>query len=46
MRSLLASRQEVLARLELVDRILEVAWTHEAVTPPGPSRQELLHMLA
>jgi 2-polyprenyl-6-methoxyphenol hydroxylase-like FAD-dependent oxidoreductase len=45
-RSLLALPQEVMARPGLVDRIMEVAGTHEAVTPPGPSRQELLHMLA
>jgi flavin-dependent dehydrogenase len=45
-RSLLALPQEVMARPGLVDRIVEVAGTHEAVTPPGPSRQELLHMLA
>jgi hypothetical protein len=25
---------------------MEVAGTHEAVTPPGPSREELLHMVA
>jgi hypothetical protein len=25
---------------------MEVASTHEAVTPPGPSRKELLDMLA
>jgi hypothetical protein len=46
MRSLLALPQEVMARPGMVDRILEVAGTHEAVVPPGPSRQELLQMLA
>ena len=46
MRSLLALPQEVLARPGMVDRILEVAATHDAVMPPGPSREELLHMLA
>jgi len=46
MRSLLALPQEVMARPGLVDRIMEVASTHEAVIPPGPSREELLHMLA
>jgi hypothetical protein len=46
MRSLLAFPQEVMARPGLVDRILEVAGTHEAVTPPGPSREELLHMVS
>jgi len=45
MRSLLALPQEVMARPGIVDRIIEVAGTHEAVVPPGPSRQELLHML-
>ena len=46
MRSLLALPQEVMARPGLVDRIMEVASTHEAVKPSGPSRDELLHMLA
>jgi 2-polyprenyl-6-methoxyphenol hydroxylase-like FAD-dependent oxidoreductase len=46
MRSLLALPQEVMARPGLVDRILEVAGTHEAVITPGPSRKELLEMLA
>jgi flavin-dependent dehydrogenase len=46
MRSLLALPQEVMARPGVVDRIMEVAGTHEAVMPPGPSREELLHMLA
>jgi hypothetical protein len=45
-RSLLALPQEVMARPGLVDRIMEVAGTHEAVIAPGPSREELLHMLA
>jgi 2-polyprenyl-6-methoxyphenol hydroxylase-like FAD-dependent oxidoreductase len=45
-RSLLTLPREVMARPGLVDRMMEVAGTHEAVTPPGPSRQELLHMLA
>jgi hypothetical protein len=46
MRSLLALPKEVMARPGLVDRILEVADTHEAVMAPGPSRRELLDMLA
>ena len=46
MRSLLALPQEVMARPGLVDRIRELAGAHEAVTPPGPSRAELLRMLA
>jgi 2-polyprenyl-6-methoxyphenol hydroxylase-like FAD-dependent oxidoreductase len=46
MRSLLTLPQKVMARPGMVDRILEVAGTHEAVAPPGPSRKELLDMLA
>jgi hypothetical protein len=46
MRSLLALPQEVMARPGMVDRILEVASTHEVVIPPAPSREELLRMLA
>jgi hypothetical protein len=45
-RSLLALPQEVTGRPGLVDRMMEVASTHEAVTPPGLSRRELLDMLA
>jgi hypothetical protein len=45
-RSLLALPQEVMARPGMADRILAVAGAHEATTPPGPSRQELLQMLA
>jgi hypothetical protein len=45
-RSVLTLPQEVMARPGLVDRIMEVASTHDAVTPPGPSREELLQMLA
>ncbi len=45
-RSLLALPQEVIGRPGLVDRMMEVASTHQAVTPPGPSRKELLEMLA
>ena len=44
-RSMLALPQEVLGRPGLVDRMMGVASTHEAVTPPGPSRKELLDML-
>jgi 2-polyprenyl-6-methoxyphenol hydroxylase-like FAD-dependent oxidoreductase len=44
--SLLASPQEVTARPGVADHIMEVARTHEAVIPPGPSREKLLHMLA
>jgi hypothetical protein len=46
MRSLLALPEEVMARTGMVDRIMEVASTHEAVMPPAPSREELLRMLA
>ncbi len=46
MRSMLGLPQEVLVRPGLVDRIREVASAHEPVMPPGPSRQELLQMLA
>jgi len=45
-RSLLALPQEVMARPGLVDRIKEVASNHEPVIPPGPSREELLRILA
>jgi 2-polyprenyl-6-methoxyphenol hydroxylase-like FAD-dependent oxidoreductase len=45
-RSLLALPQEVMARPGLVDRIKEVASNHEAVIAPGPSREELLRILA
>jgi len=45
-RSLLALPQEVMTQPGVVDRIMEVAAAHEAVTPSGPSREELLRMLA
>jgi hypothetical protein len=44
--SLLALPQEIMVRPGVVNRIMEVAGAHEAVIPPGPSREELLHMLA
>jgi hypothetical protein len=37
--------KEVMARPGVVDRIMDVASTHEAVVPPAPSREELLRML-
>ena len=37
--------QEVMRRPGVVDRIMEVASTHEVVVPPAPSRQQLLRML-
>jgi len=45
-RSLLALPQEVMTQPGVVDRIMEVAGAHEAVTPNGPSREELLRMVA
>jgi hypothetical protein len=44
--ALLALPQDVLARPSLADRIRDVAGSHEAVAPPGPSREALLQMLA
>jgi 2-polyprenyl-6-methoxyphenol hydroxylase-like FAD-dependent oxidoreductase len=46
MRTMLALPQEVMARPGLVDRIREIADAREAPIPPGPSREELLRMLA
>jgi hypothetical protein len=40
--SLLALPQEVMARPGVRARIVEVAGLHDAVAPPGPSRDELL----
>ena len=34
-----------MARPGVVDRIMEIASTHDAVTPPSPSREQLLRML-
>lgn len=45
-RSLLALPQEVMARPGMLDHIMAVAGAHEAATPPGPSREELLRLLA
>jgi len=44
--SVQALPQEVMARPGVVDQIMEVASTQEAAMPPGPSREELLQMLA
>ena len=44
--ALLALPRQVMARPGVIDRITEVAGTHEAVAPPSPSREELLRMLA
>ena len=43
--SMQTSPQEVMARSGVADRIMQVASTHEAVIPRGPSREELLRML-
>jgi 2-polyprenyl-6-methoxyphenol hydroxylase-like FAD-dependent oxidoreductase len=45
-RSVIALPQEVMARPGVVDRIMQLAGSHERVMPPGPSREELLRMLA
>jgi hypothetical protein len=45
-RTMLALPQEVMARPGLVDRIREIAETHKAPTPAGPSREELLRIVA
>lgn len=45
-RAVLALPRDVLARPGLADRIMELAATHEPIVPPGPSREELLRMLA
>ncbi len=44
--SLLALPEEVMARPGVIDRIMQVASGHEAVAPPGPTRDQLLRMLA
>jgi hypothetical protein len=44
--SLLALPREVMSRPGLVDSILEAARGRELVAPPGPSRAELLRMMA
>ncbi len=44
--SLLTLPDEVLARPKLRDRILEVAAERGAISSPGPSREQLLRMLA
>ena len=44
--SLLALPQEVIARPGVPDRIMEVAGTREPIVPPGPTREELVRMLA
>jgi 2-polyprenyl-6-methoxyphenol hydroxylase-like FAD-dependent oxidoreductase len=45
-RALLALPQELLARPGLAEHIVEVAGAHEPRVQPGPSREELLRMLA
>ena len=43
--SMQTSPQEVMARPGVVERVMEIASTHDAVTPPSPSREQLLRML-
>jgi len=43
---MLALPQEVLARPGLADRVMNVAGVGDAAAPPGPSRDQLLSMLA
>jgi 2-polyprenyl-6-methoxyphenol hydroxylase-like FAD-dependent oxidoreductase len=42
---LLTLPQEIMGRPGIVESIVEVASTHEAIAPPGPSRPEILRML-
>jgi 2-polyprenyl-6-methoxyphenol hydroxylase-like FAD-dependent oxidoreductase len=44
--SLLAHPRDVMARPGIAGRIMALAGAHEVVAPPGPSRRELLQMLA
>jgi len=44
--SLLALPHEVMARPGMLDRITDLARSREAVAPPGPSRDELVRLLA
>jgi hypothetical protein len=43
--SMQTSPQEVMARPGVLDRIMEIASTYDVVTPPSPSREQLLRML-
>jgi cytochrome P450 len=43
--SMQTSPQELMARPGVLDRIMEIASTHVVVTPPSPSREQLLRML-
>ena len=45
-RSCLTTISEVLARPGMVERIMAIAGEHEAVAPPGPSREQLLALLS
>ena len=44
--SMLTLARDVMARPGMPQRIMEVAAAHEPMMPPGPSREELLRMLA
>ena len=43
---MLALPQQVMARPGLIDRISDIAADRDALTPPGPSRDDVLHSLA
>jgi hypothetical protein len=44
--SCLALPQEVMARPGFAERVSELAAAHDAPPPPGPSREQLLALLA
>ena len=44
--SMLTLARDVMARPGMPQRIMEVAAAHDSIAPPGPSRDELLRMLA
>jgi hypothetical protein len=44
--SLLALPREVMARPGLIERMMEVAGAHEPVVTPGPSRDDVLRLVA
>ena len=43
---MLALPQQVMARPGLIDRISDIAADRDALTPPGPSRDDVSHGLA
>jgi hypothetical protein len=44
--SMLALPEEILARPGLADRVIAMAAEREALAPPGPSRNDVLRLLA